>query len=107
MARLNGKRRRAAAQRRAATLFGKSLNPSTQADSGNVRNAHKTAIAAQIVPAVARRYSPKPLNWEGKGKVKSTPSKVVDKRQTHKDTLREQALRRYSNGRPKQPKAED
>jgi hypothetical protein len=68
MARLNGKRRRELALLRARQEFAKMLNPTTQADTGKVRSSHKTHIAAQVVPAVARAYSPKPLNWEGRGK---------------------------------------
>jgi len=80
MARLNGKRRRAAAQRRAATLFANALNPSSQASTGHVRNAHKVHIAAQVVPSVARAYSPRPPNWEAPGRVgKVVKGKLVPK----------------------------
>lgn len=68
MARLNGKRRRALALMRARQEFAKVLNPTVQADSGQVRSSHKVHVANQVVPAVARAYTPKPLNWEGKGK---------------------------------------
>jgi hypothetical protein len=76
MARLNGKRRRALALLRARQEFAKVLNPTTQAETGQVRSSHKVHIAAQVVPAVARAYSPKPLNWETKGqRVKRPPGK--------------------------------
>lgn len=67
MARLNARQKRAAKRRAALYAKGMFLNPSTQPTDGFVRSSHKVKVANQYVPAVARAFSPKPLNWEGKG----------------------------------------
>lgn len=68
MARLNARQKRAAKRRAALYAKGMFLNPSTQPTDGFVRSSHKVKVANQYVPAVARAFSPKPLNWDTAGK---------------------------------------
>jgi hypothetical protein len=67
MARLNAKRRRALALKLARHELAKDLNPTTQASIGQVRSSHKAKVANQLIPSVARAYSPKPLNLDSSG----------------------------------------
>ena len=67
MARLNAKRRRALALEKARHEFALVLNPSMVASEGHVRSSHKAKVANQMIPSVARAYSPKPLNFDSEG----------------------------------------
>jgi len=80
MARLNAKRRRALAATRARHDVATSLNPSTQADTGQVRSSHKPRAIDMLIPSVVRAYTPKPLNMDSQGsKSRSRPKRWGDK----------------------------
>ena len=80
MARLNAKRRRALALERARHDLAKVLNPQTQADVGHVRSSHKAKVCNQMIPSVARAFSPKPLNLDANGvSTKSRPKRWGDR----------------------------
>lgn len=98
MARLNAKRRRKVAMERARHALALEFNPTTQASDGHVRSSHKVHVAEQVVPAVARAYSPKPLNWEGKGQRKRTAKGHRAKPQTFELSQSEMARARYAGG---------
>ncbi len=67
MARLNPKRRRALALAWARHKLALSLNPTTQQATGAVRSSYKATVANQLIPSVARAYTPKPLNTDSNG----------------------------------------
>lgn len=76
MARLNAKRRRERALMLARKALADSLNPTTQPESGFVRNTHKARVLNQMVPAVARAAAPRPLNFDASGRRIKRPRKV-------------------------------
>lgn len=67
MARLNAKRRRALAAKLARQALAVELNPTTQAEVGQVRSSYKPKVANQLIPSVARAFTPKPLNMDSTG----------------------------------------
>ena len=67
MARLNPARRRAQRAILARHDLAVVLNPTTQSETGSVRSSHKPTVANQLIPSVARAFTPKPLNWDSVG----------------------------------------